>query len=64
MNKSVSSAFQIAHNVYQSGIKPLIVEKEGYAYVKDPVFDVKRNRVVAEIVKSIVRSDLGVDDRF
>jgi hypothetical protein len=52
----------IAHNlsseIYQQGIKPCIVEKERYAYIDDPVFHIKRNRVVAEVVQSLCTSDI------
>ena len=64
MNSAFPSVFEIIDNVYESGIKPLIVEKEKYAYIKDPVFDIKRNRVVAEVLKAIINSNLEVDEKI
>lgn len=64
MNKSFfSSAYELIDTVFTNGIRPLIVEKENYAYLHDPVFDVKRNRVVAETLKAIVHSNLKIDKR-
>ena len=57
------SIYEIVKNVYDGGVKPLIIEKESYAYIKDPVFDIKRNRVVAEILKAIVRLDLEKNEK-
>lgn len=47
--------------IYYTGIKPLIVEKDNYAYIRDPIFNISRNRVIAEVVKSMIRSQLEPD---
>jgi hypothetical protein len=57
-------ANEIINNVYTKAVKPLIVEKENYAYIKDPVFGIERNRVVAEVLKTIVRLNLEQDEKI
>jgi len=37
------------------------VEKENYAYIRDPIFEIKRNRVVAEVIKAMIRLKLEPD---
>jgi len=64
MMDSGNLAYEIIDKMYTFGVKPLIVEKQDYAYIKDPVFDIKRNRVVAEVLKSIIRSDLEPDEKI
>jgi hypothetical protein len=61
MNDIKKNAHELANKIYYEGIKPLIVEKENYAYIKDPIFDIKRNRVIAEIVKAMIRLKLEPD---
>ena len=53
--------YEIINSIYK-GIEPLIVETKKYAYISDPVLDVKRNRVVAETLKAIIRLDLDSKD--
>ncbi len=64
MNDDQTFAYELVNKVYNQGVKPLIVEKEKYAYIKDPVFGIKRNRVISEILKSIIRSDLEKDEKL
>jgi len=61
MNDIKDIAYEISKRLYHGGIKPLITEKENYAYIKDPIFDIKRNRVVAEVLKAILRLKLESD---
>lgn len=58
MNEVQTDAYQLIHRLYHNGVKPLIVENEKTAYIKDPGFDIKRNRVIAETIKAIIRLDL------
>ncbi len=51
-------AVNLVNQIYDEGVKPLIVEKENYAFIQDPIFDIKRNRVVAEVVKAVIRLEL------
>lgn len=51
----------ILTKVYTEGIKPLIIGKENIAYIKDPVFGLIRNRVVAEILKALLRINIEPD---
>jgi len=64
MNDIKDNAYEILNQLYYSGIKPLIVEKENYAYIRDPIFGIKRNRVIAEVVKAIIRSELEPDENI
>jgi len=64
MKESKNHAYDIVNNIYSAGIKPLIAEKENYAYIRDPVFGIKRNRVVGEVLKAIVRFDLEKDEKL
>ncbi len=64
MKGAESLAYELLDGIYNTGVKPLIVEKEKYAYIKDPVFGIKRNRVVAETLKAIVRLDLEKDEKI
>ena len=54
--------------LYQSGIKPLLVREDDVMYLRDPVVRVRRYRVVAELVKTLVRLKLqeekGVVDQL
>jgi hypothetical protein len=58
MNDIKENAYELVNQIYYKGIKPLIVEKENYAYAEDPIFKIKRNRIVAEITKAIIRLKL------
>lgn len=42
-------------SLLDSKIEKCIVEKDNYAYLKDPCFDIKRNRVNAEYCKGLIR---------
>jgi len=66
MDKIQTDAYEIINSIYTYGVKPLIVEKEDYAYIRDPVFDVKRNRIIAETLKTIIRleSNLEKDEKI
>lgn len=55
MNDIKEKAHELINQIYYNGIKPLIEEKEKYAYIRDPIFDILRNRVVAEVVKAMLR---------
>lgn len=57
-------AYELTEKAYKNGIKTLIVEKENYAYIKDPVFKIRRNRVIGEVIKAIVRLELEKDERI
>ena len=57
-------AYELMERIYNQGVKPLIVEKEKYSYIKDPVFEIKRNRVIAETLKAIVRLELEKDEKI
>jgi len=62
------NANEILTRLYYKGIKPLIVEEENYAYIRDPILGIKRNRVIAEVVKAMIRlkleSDENIIDKF
>jgi hypothetical protein len=58
MNDLKDNAYEISNRLYFNGIKPLIIEKENYAYIEDPIFGIKRNRVVAEVLKAVLRLKL------
>ncbi|MFW5895269.1 MAG: hypothetical protein ACOCT9_00845 [archaeon] len=49
------SIIQYCSQVINNGIKPLVRENENGAYIFDPVLEINRNRVNAEILKSITR---------
>lgn len=61
MNDINENAHILVNQIYFEGIKPLIVEKENYAYIRDPIFDISRNRVIAEVVKAMIRLKLEPD---
>lgn len=64
MNGIKDDAYEISKRLYYDGIKPLIIEKENYAYIKDPIFGIKRNRVIAEVVKAMIRLKLESDENI
>lgn len=64
MNNNQTLVYKLIDRIYTNGIKPLMVEKDKYAYVKDPVFKIKRNRVVGEVLKAIVRSEFEKDEKL
>lgn len=64
MNDIKDNAYEILNQIYYNGIKPLIIEKENYAYIKDPIFGIKRNRVIAEVVKAMIRLKLESDENI
>ncbi len=50
--------------LYFDGIKPLIVEEKDYAYIRDPVFNINRNRVVAEVLMGLMKSGMEKDEQL
>ena len=48
-------------DLYFKGIKPLIVVEGDIAYIRDPVFHINRNRVVAEVLMGLLRSGMEKD---
>lgn len=50
--------------LYFDGIKPLIVEEKDYAYIRDPVFKINRNRVVAEVLMGLMKSGMEKDEQL
>jgi hypothetical protein len=58
MNDIEKKVYALSNRLYHEGIKPLIVEEQDYAYIKDPIFGIKRNRVIAEVVKAMIRLKL------
>lgn len=53
---------KILNQIYFDGIKNLIVEHKNEALIKDPIFDIIRNRVMAELLKAIIRLNLEKDE--
>lgn len=49
---------ELLNQVYTYGIKPYIIEGKNDAYIQDPVFEIKRNRIIAETLKTIIRLNL------
>ena len=41
MNNIKDNAYEISKRIYYDGIKPLIIEKEDYAYIENPIFGIK-----------------------
>ncbi len=64
MSEIKSIAYELLQCIYYKEIKPLLVERENYAYLSDPVFNIKRNRVVGEVLKAIVRSEFREDKKL
>ncbi len=68
MNNIEDHIHGLVNQIYYKGIKPLIIEEGNYAYISDPVLGLKRNRVVAEVVKAMIRlkleSDKKIIDKF
>ena len=56
--------YEIIARIYTNGVKPLIVEEENYAYISDPIFNIKRNRVIAEILKTIMRVNVEKSEKI
>lgn len=48
--------------IFQEGINQLFIKTELGIYVKDPNFDIKRNRIAAEILQMMIQSGIGNDD--
>jgi hypothetical protein len=48
MNDIEKKAYAFSNGLYLKGIKPLIVEEQHCAYIKDLIFGIKRNRVITE----------------
>jgi hypothetical protein len=55
---------EIITDIYNNGIRPLIEEKETYAYIKDPILHINRNRVVAEVLKALINSGIEKDEKI
>ena len=64
MNDVKENAHELVNKIYYDGVKPLIVEKEDYAYIEDPIFGIKRNRVIAEVVKAMIRLKFESDENI
>lgn len=62
MNDIEKKAYELSNGLYHKGIKPLIVEEQDCAYIRDPIFGIIRNRVIAEVMKAIIISKLEQDD--
>jgi len=55
---------ELLNYIYIQGIKPYIIEEKNDAFIQDPVFDIKRNRIIAEILEAIVRLDLEKNEQI
>ena len=64
MTQIKEEAYKTLYRLYFGGIKPLIVEKGDFAYIKDPIFGIKRNRVIAEVAKAMIGSKLEPDENI
>jgi hypothetical protein len=58
MNDVKTDTYELLNRVYVQGIKPRIVERKNDAYIQDPIFEIKRNRIIAETLKAIIRLNL------
>ena len=58
MSDQEHTARDMILQLYQNGIKPLLVREDDVMYLRDPVVRVRRYRVVAELVKTLVRLKL------
>ena len=58
MDDLKTDTYELLNQVYARGIKPCIVEGKNDAYIQDPVFEIKRNRIIAETLKAIIRLNL------
>jgi hypothetical protein len=61
MNEKEQVLYSLISKVYYDSIKPLIIEEESYCYVPDPVFQIKRNRVIGELLKTLIQSGIEKD---
>jgi hypothetical protein len=64
MNDIKENAYELVNQIYYEGVKPLIAEEENYAYIRDPILGIKRNRVIAEVVKAMIRIKLESDENI
>ena len=49
-------------HLYHEGVKPLLVEEDEVMYVRDPVLGIIRNRVVAEVVQTLMHLNLNDEE--
>ncbi len=59
-----SNIHSFVQQIYAQGIKPCINVDDTGAYLLDPVFHIKRNRVIAETLNAVLRVDLESDNRL
>jgi hypothetical protein len=64
MTEIKEDACNSLYQIYCKGIEPLIIENSDSAYIRDPIFDIKRNRVIAEVVKTIIRLKLKSEENI
>lgn len=64
MNSIKSDANDLLNNIVQTGILPLFKEDLIGTYVKDPYFNIKRNRVISEIIQSLIQANLGTKEEI
>lgn len=53
-----NNIIELLSQIYNKGIKPLFIDDSHSIYIKDPVFPIKRNRVIAETVKTLLRTNI------
>ena len=64
MNDIKDDAYKTSKKLFFCGIKPLIMEKDNYAYIRDPIFEIKRNRVIAEVLKAMIKLKFESDENL
>jgi hypothetical protein len=64
MDEIKEKALSLLNQIYHDGVKPLIEIKDNYAYIRDPIFQIKRNRVIAEIVKAMLRINIDPNEEI
>jgi len=62
MIESEKEIYSLIHHVYTNGIEPLIKIHDDIAYIPDPVFHIRRNRIVAETLKVLLRLNIESDE--
>lgn len=55
---------QLIQTVYQKGIKPLLNQEENFFSIPDPFFQIKRNRVTAEIMQAMIQAKIGSQEEI
>ncbi|RLF57355.1 MAG: hypothetical protein DRN27_07960, partial [Thermoplasmata archaeon] len=61
MGDFINQVSSLIKQVYFEGVKPCIVINDDIAFISDPVFQIRRNRVVAETLKAIIRLNIESD---